>query len=47
MRETNLKRTKRGYVRNLGKLPNGGQPKFYLGHDKEAAVARNEALAAR
>jgi len=44
MRETNLKRTKRGYVRNLGKLPNGSQPKFYLGHDKEAAVARLEAI---
>jgi tryptophan-rich sensory protein len=28
MSETNLKRTKRGYVRNLGKLPNACQPKF-------------------
>ena len=44
MRKTTLKRTRRGYPRNLGKLPNGSQPKFYLGHDKDAAVARNEAI---
>jgi len=44
MRKTTLKRTRRGFPRNLGKLPNGSQPKFYLGHDKDAAVARNEAI---
>lgn len=40
MRQTNLKRTERGYIRNLGKLPDGRQPKFYLGHDREEAVRR-------
>src|SRR3954452_18894084 len=45
VRKTNLKRTKRGYVRNLGRLPNGGQPKFYLGHDREEAVRRLDRIA--
>ena len=40
MRQTSLKWTKRGYVRNLGKAPGGGQPKFYLGHDREEAIRR-------
>lgn len=40
MRQTNLKRTKRGYVRNLGRLPSGSQPKFYLGHDRSIAIQR-------
>lgn len=54
MRQTTLKRTKRGYVRNLGKLPGqtpessgekkATQQKFYLGHDKEAAQNRLEAI---
>ncbi|QDV36368.1 hypothetical protein [Tautonia plasticadhaerens] len=46
MRSTNLKRTKRGYVRNLGRLPQGGQPKFYLGHDRVEAARRLELLVA-
>src|SRR4051812_46078483 len=40
MRQTSLKRTKRGYVRNLGREQGGGQPKFYLGHDREEALRR-------
>lgn len=40
MRHTSLKRTKRGYVRNLGRTPEGSQPKFYLGHDREEAIRR-------
>lgn len=40
-RKTALKRTKRGYVRNLGTNPDGnGQPKFYLGHDRSEAIRR-------
>lgn len=45
MRQTNLKRTKRGYVRNLGRLASGSQPKFYLGHDKSIAIQRLEQIA--
>lgn len=45
MRHTNLKRTKRGYVRNLGRLSSGSQPKFYLGHDRAIAVQRLEQIA--
>lgn len=44
MRETSLKRTKRGYVRNLGRLPSGTQPKFYLGHDRAIALERLEQI---
>jgi hypothetical protein len=40
MRQTSLKRTKRGYVRNLGRAEGGSQPKFYLGHDREEAIRR-------
>ena len=40
MRQTSLKRTNRGYVRNLGRAPGGGQPKFYLGHDRDEAIRR-------
>ena len=40
MRQTNLKRTTRGYVRNLGRLASGSQPKFYLGHDRAIAHQR-------
>jgi hypothetical protein len=46
MRSTSLKRTKRGYVRNLGRLPHGGQPKFYLGHDRDMATRRLDQIAA-
>lgn len=44
MRETSLKRTRRGYVRNLGRLSSGSQPKFYLGHDREIAIERLERI---
>ena len=44
MRRTNLKRTVRGYVRNLGREANGKQPKFYLGHDKAEAERRLNAI---
>ena len=44
MRNTSLKRTRRGYIRNLGRLPDGSQPKFYLGHDRDVAVRRLEAI---
>jgi hypothetical protein len=40
MRQTSLKRTKRGYVRNLGRAGGGSQPKFYLGHDRDEAIRR-------
>jgi integrase len=40
VRDTGLKRTIRGYVRNLGRMAQGGQPKFYLGHDREVAARR-------
>jgi len=46
MRQTNLKRTNRGYVRNLGKAPGGGQPKFYLGHNREEAIRRLDVITA-
>ncbi len=46
MRQTSLKRTKRGYVRNLGRTPGGEQPKFYLGHDREEAVRRLDLITA-
>ncbi len=46
MRQTNLKRTKRGYVRNLGRAPGGGQPKFYLGHNREEAIRRLDVITA-
>ncbi len=45
LRQTNLKRTSRGYVRNLGRLPNGTQPKFYLGYERSAATHRLEQIA--
>jgi len=40
MRQTSLKRTKKGYVRNLGRAEFGAQPKFYLGHDRDEAIRR-------
>lgn len=40
-----MKRTRRGYVRNLGRLAQGGQPKFYLGHDRDLAARRLEKVA--
>ncbi len=43
---TTLKRGKRGYTRNLGRTPEGIQPKFYLGHDREQAVIREKRLVA-
>lgn len=43
---TILKRGKRGYTRNLGRTPEGIQPKFYLGHDREQAVIREKRLVA-
>ncbi len=46
MRQTKLKPTKRGYVRNLGWLPSGSQAKFYLGHERSAALARLNQIAA-
>lgn len=45
MRQTNLKRTNRGYVRNLGRLPSGSQHKFYLGHDRAMAIQRLDQIA--
>jgi len=46
MRRTSLKRTKRGYVRNLGRMQDGSQPKFYLGHDREQALRRLDMIVA-
>jgi len=46
MRQTSLKRTKRGYVRNLGRAEFGAQPKFYLGHDRDEAIRRLELITA-
>src|SRR5437016_1189728 len=44
-RQTVLKRTRRGdYVRNLGFLPNGTQPKFRLGFERTEALRRLEAI---
>ena len=45
-RLTALKRSKRGYTRNLGRKPDGKQPKFYMGHDREQAVIREKRLVA-
>lgn len=44
MRETGLKRTARGYVRNLGRDQAGRHQKFYLGHDKPEAERRLKAI---
>jgi len=46
MRKSKLKPTKRGYVRNLGRLASGSQAKFYLGHDRSVALSRLEQIAA-
>ncbi len=47
MRNTTLKRTKRGYVRNLGRTAEDRpQEKFYLGHDKDEALARLKGIIA-
>lgn len=52
VRQTTLKRTSRGYVRNPGKLPQRAgeakapQHKFYLGHDKQVAIDRLQAIVA-
>jgi len=45
MRQTKLKPTKRGYVRNLGRLTSGSQAKFYLGNERSAALARLNQIA--
>lgn len=44
VRQTRLKRTKRGFVRSIG--PADGAKKFYLGHDQKAAEAKLEQLLA-
>jgi hypothetical protein len=44
MRQTTLKRTPKGFVRSLGKRPDGSQPKFMLGHDKALAEKKLEAI---
>ncbi len=46
MRNTSLKRTEKGYVRAIGKRSDGSQPKFLLGHDKQVAEARRDAIIA-
>lgn len=46
MRRTKLKRTKKGFIRSLGKRPDGYQPKFLLGHDKAEAERREAAIIA-
>ena len=40
MRNTTLKRTKKGFVRSIGRRADGYQPKFLLGHDKAEAERR-------
>jgi len=44
MRQTKLKRAVTGFSRNLGHLPSGSQPKFYLGHDQKEAQIRLERI---
>ena len=44
MRNTPLKRTKKGFVRSIGKRADGSVPKFLLGHDKAVAEARRDAI---
>lgn len=44
MRQTDLKRTARGYVRNLGRDAEGRHQKFYLGHDRAEAERRLKAI---
>ena len=44
MRNTPLKRTKKGFVRSIGKRADGSVPKFLLGHDKAIAEARRDAI---
>lgn len=46
MRNTSLKRTKKGYVRSIGRRADGSVPKFLLGHDKAAAEQRRDAIIA-
>jgi len=46
MRNTPLKRTKKGYTRSIGRRADGSVPKFLLGHDKAAAEARRDAIIA-
>ena len=46
MRTTTLKRTKKGFVRSIGKRADGTVPKFLLGHDKAVAEARRDAIIA-
>ena len=42
IRKTPLKLTKRGYVRQIGKLTKGGSAKFYLGQDAAIAAQRRQ-----
>lgn len=44
MRQTDLKRTTRGYVRSLGRDAAGKHQKFYLGHEKQEAECRLKAI---
>ena len=44
MRQTDLKRTTRGYVRSLGRDAAGKHQKFYLGHDRAEAERRLKAI---
>lgn len=46
MRNTTLKRTKKGYTRSIGRRADGSVPKFLLGHDKAAAEVRRDAIVA-
>ena len=44
MRNTSLKRTKKGFTRSIGKRADGSVPKFLLGHDKQTAEIRRDAI---
>ena len=44
MRQTKLKRGPKGFTRSIGKRPDGTQPKFLLGHDKDEAEKKLAAL---
>lgn len=44
MNQTDMTRTARGYIRNIG--PKGAAEKFYLGHDKRAAEAKRDRILA-
>lgn len=44
MRNTSWKRIKKVFTRSIGRRADGSAPKFPLGHDKEIAEIRRDAI---